>query len=441
MSGPITVGFSFGPLGAVVLAALALNEAVAMGEEYADALEQVKQREAGLAATRRQQRESRLERHAALIGEIERGERRLGRLAGICSALGPDAPAPATPARPETGEEGALIAYANAVQQEIRRIESLLAHAGAGFQARLRASLGVAQDAPPQADLDEMLSFYATQRNLEAGLDPAQAEQFRETVARVLARVDPEAGGVMPLELETLARDIMLAPSLERAQSLALELRLRAQRHQENREARQREAEDARNLLDSLPDDIPAPLRARLEHIASGTGLFDPGLREAVQNLLAATQRDRERMEQEAAASVLEQSLRDLGFEVEGVENTLFVEGGMVHFQRPGWENYFVRLRLDPREQTLNFNVVRPRGVEDNAEQRRLDTLAEDRWCSEFPRLMKTLEARGMLLKVTRQLGAGELPVQAVDPATLPQARSEEEHSRAHTAPLHMKHP
>ena len=138
---------------------------------------------------------------------------------------------------------------------------------------------------------------------------------------------------------------------------------------------------------------------------------------------------------------LLEQSLRDLGYEVEGVANTLFVDGGVVHFQRQGWENYFVRLRLDPREQTLNFNVVRPRSDEDNAERRRLDTLAEDRWCSEFPRLMKTLEARGLLLKVTRQLGAGELPVQAVDPATLPQARSEEERSRTGAAPLHMKHP
>lgn len=139
---------------------------------------------------------------------------------------------------------------------------------------------------------------------------------------------------------------------------------------------------------------------------------------------------------------VLEQSLRDLGYEVEGVESTLFVDGGIVHFQRRGWENYFVRLRLDPREKTLNFNVVRPRGeAEDSAQRKRLDFLAEDRWCSEFARLQQTLTARGLNLNVTRQLGAGELPVQAVDPATLPQARGEEEQSRTGAAPLQMKRP
>ena len=125
------------------------------------------------------------------------------------------------------------------------------------------------------------------------------------------------------------------------------------------------------------------------------------------------------RLEKEAAA-ILEQSLRDLGYEVEDIEATLFVDGGTVHFHRPGWENYFVRLRVDPLEHTVNFNVVRARGDEETAERRRLDALAEDRWCAEFPRLMQTLAARGLQLDVTRRLSAGEVPVQVVDRAYLP---------------------
>lgn len=447
MSGPITVGFSFGPLGAVILAAQALREAAAMGEEYAAALEQVKEREAGLAAARRQQRENRLEQQAALFREVEHDERRLERLRSICAALAASAPElspalrTATFERPTTTDQGALVAHVHAVQQEIGRIEALLAQFGTRFDGQLRSSLDLLINQSAHTDLDQLLNTYALQRSLRPGLDPAQADEFRQTVARVLGRLELPAGKAVPQELEALASAILLAPSRERAEELAAELRLRVQRFREEQGALQQDAEEAQSLLAVLPDDVPDTLRTRIELVASGTEPLDPEMRLAIQNLSSATQKARQRLEQEAAASVLEQSLRDLGFEVEGVENTLFVEGGMVHFQRPGWENYFVRLRLDPREQTLNFNVVRPRGGEDNAERRRLDTLAEDRWCSEFPRLMKTLEARGLLLKVTRQLGAGELPVQAVDPATLPQARSEEERSRSSTAPLHMKHP
>ena len=132
---------------------------------------------------------------------------------------------------------------------------------------------------------------------------------------------------------------------------------------------------------------------------------------------------DREQQEQEAAAFVLQQSLRDLGYEVEDIEATLFADGGAVHFRRAGWDNYFVRLRVAPGEHTVNFNVVRARGDEESAERRRLDALAEDRWCAEFPKLMQTLAARGLELDVTRRLDAGEVPVQVVDGASLPRDR------------------
>ena len=147
---------------------------------------------------------------------------------------------------------------------------------------------------------------------------------------------------------------------------------------------------------------------------------MDAALREAAEQTLATAAADRERQEQEAATLVLQESLRDLGYEVDDIAATLFVDGGAVHFRRKGWENYFVRLRVNPRERTANFNVVRAKGDEETAERRRLDALAEDRWCAEFPRLMQTLAARGLELDVTRRLGAGEVPVQVVDGAQLP---------------------
>jgi hypothetical protein len=162
---------------------------------------------------------------------------------------------------------------------------------------------------------------------------------------------------------------------------------------------------------------------------------MDAALRDAAQAFLDTAAADRQALEQQAAAEVLGESLRDLGYEVQDIEATLFVDGGTVHFRREGWESYFVRLRVDTRERTVNFNVVRATGREDSAEQRRLDALAEDRWCAEFPRLMETLAARGLALNVTRRLDAGAVPVQQVDPATLPAMHAAEEDAMPRRAP------
>lgn len=127
-----------------------------------------------------------------------------------------------------------------------------------------------------------------------------------------------------------------------------------------------------------------------------------------------------------AQAVVLAHTLKDLGYELEVVGETLFVEGGVLHFRRPGWGDYMVRLRLNSLQRTANFNVIRAVNEGDN-ERSVLDHLAEDRWCAEFPALMAALEARGLPLQVVRRLAAGELPVQQVRRDQLPRWASEGE--------------
>ena len=102
-----------------------------------------------------------------------------------------------------------------------------------------------------------------------------------------------------------------------------------------------------RRLLEELPEDAPVPLLRALEHVAAGVERMDAALREAAQQTLDSAAADREQSEHDAAALVLQESLRDLGYEVEDIEATLFVDGGAVHFRRAGWDNYFVRLRAE----------------------------------------------------------------------------------------------
>lgn len=194
-----------------------------------------------------------------------------------------------------------------------------------------------------------------------------------DAVQRLLARIAHL--GEYPKQITSIAQEISGQPSLdgERAKLLLSELRLQIQQH----------AEDVR--------------------------------KQSVQ---------------EATALVLEQSLKDLGYQVEDVADTLFVDGGVVHFRKPGWNNYLVRMRVDPKNASTNFNVIKAVESETN-ERSVLDHLAEDRWCTEFPALLKALDARGLHLNVTRRLEAGELPVQMVLKDKLPKFTDQEQSTKS----------
>lgn len=175
--------------------------------------------------------------------------------------------------------------------------------------------------------------------------------------------------------------------------------------------------------LGELPADI-AQLREELVHTAPGqrAELLASELRRRLQLQVAEV---RQRQLAEAQSLVLAQSLQDLGYQVETVSETLFVAGGVVHFRKPGWQDHMVRMRVDAKNGSANFNVIRAVEGQQN-ETTVLDHLAEDRWCAEFPALLKALALRGIHLKVTRRLEAGEVPVQLVQKDKLPHFADEE---------------
>ena len=188
------------------------------------------------------------------------------------------------------------------------------------------------------------------------------------TAARLLARLADL--GPLPAEIETLEAELAAAPSQERRELLEVELRRAIQAYQQ--EAAER-----------------------------------------------------------ASALVLEHTLQELGYQVEPIAETLFVDGGVVHFRRADWGDYQVRLRLNASGKSANFNVVRAIDA-GNSERSVLDHVAEDRWCAEFPALLRALGERGLQLEVTRRLNAGELPVQLVERSQLPQFAEQQENRPQH---------
>jgi hypothetical protein len=250
------------------------------------------------------------------------------------------------------------------------RFAALLAASQADTAAQAALAARLEELGTAGASLQQQMAAFLEQAQASAAADAATAR--RVLVARVLERLELDPDAALPPALEALAQQVIAAPSADRAEALVTELRQQV-----------KQLNDAR---------------------ASAN---------AQQQL------------QEAAAIVLEQSLKDLGYAVEEIEETLFVEGGIAHFQKPGWDDYFIRLRIDPKRNAMNFNVVR---AGTTGEDRKVeDMLAEERWCSEFPKLFDTLKARGIPITVTRLLQAGEAPVQVVDAASLP-SRATEEH-------------
>ncbi len=421
MSGPATAVYDTtgdvlmgaAGLSAVVLAARAIQEAHNMYVEYGEAHQRVIEREAAHHEARQQLQAASQAHVGFLHQQADRLQARLSRLQSVLSDV-----EPAAISQPATTDEQAWQAYLQQLDAAILNAESQLA-VGESMSAQTRAVL-----LAEQPDTAQLLTAYAQQRALQTQLTAAEIAHYQALSLHLLARLEQPASQPLPIRIESLAREMLRAHDVSRADALASDLRLEIQRANQHRKQQQEDAAEAALLLAQLADALPESLRATLLQVAAGGALLDEATRSLANEMRAAVKAARQREEQEATAVVLEQSLRDLGYEVGDIAQTLFVSGGVVHFQKQSWQNYHVRMRVNPKDQTVNFNVVRPK--EDTTADKRQDYLAEDRWCSEFPTLLKTLAARGVNLNVTRLLQAGEVPVQAVDAATLPAARQAE---------------
>ena len=363
MSGPMAATYS---LEAALIAAAI--EAMQGAAEVAAGYREERRRQAELADHRQQEaserRQATLAARLAIRNEISAVAARWRQLSIAHAALGGEAglTPPAQSTADDLADPQAMSGLLAQWQAANAALEAEVARLSA--TALAEAAPDVSQLIAAATDIDSQLAAFEAQAALTASLPEPLLAERKALVARLLAR--RQAGSTMALSeaTERLVAELLRTASAERAEALASELR------------RQIESD----------------------------------------NQTAAT---------EAAALVLEQSLRDLGYEVDGITETLFVEGGVAHFQKPGWNDYFVRIRVDVARTALNFNVVRPGAAGDD--RRREDMLAEERWCAEFPVLQKTLAARGLKVAVSRMLAAGEVPVQVVDAATLPAWSNEED--------------
>ncbi|MDR3351492.1 MAG: hypothetical protein LBO00_00415 [Zoogloeaceae bacterium] len=433
MSAPVTVVYE------LALAAWLVEELAGLAQEklaeFESIREAARQREEARQAQRQAWREAARARLAGFSAQVEGLERRVTRLSGL---LGREVILP--PAPPHGATPSDWGAHVRALEQLAFALEhDFFQNPEEG--AEVRKALDAVEEAP---DLQHVMALYLAQRAMARG--QAEAAAWRENVARVLSRLRLPEGAALPGHLEALARAAILAESRDRAELLLDELRLGVQRHIEEERLRQEEICLADEWLARLPEGVlPDETTALLVEITAGLRRLDAQSRAEIEVRVAAFEQEAAERAQRAAVRVLEASLQDLGYVVEPIAETLFTEGGKLHFQRPGWAEYQVRLKVDPKERHINFNVVRARledaDAENSATRRQLDFQAEDRWCAEFPKLLQTLEARGICSRIIRRLEAGSLPVQVLAPEALPDFTAEEATARPAPRRRTLPHP
>jgi hypothetical protein len=434
MSAPATAEYLTTSL--VLLAERAIAEAENIGAEYAETLERLKCREAERQAEREQGQAARAARLVNLQAQAERLAARCLRLSGLTQY---EETLPVAPFGLAAADAAAWGAYVLRLEAALADIETRLDSetATAEQQGLLSAEGG------ERLDLPSVLTLYLAQRQVERSA--AERAAWRAMVERTLARLELPAGEPLPVRIEALARAVILAETSTRAELLGNELRREVQLYCAEVAQAKQDAALAADWLQrfatassfAASDTGDNALVDCLHAVAAGLLPLDAATRQAALRRVQEIDAVLHAQEQKAAALVLEQSLQDLGYQVESVSETLFAEGGMLHFQRAGWGGYHVRLRVNVKENHFNFNVVRAKNDDTNrdaAEQKKQDFIAEERWCAEFPRLLATLAARGLKLDVIRQLEAGELPVQEVDAQRLP-------HFAAETAPVRKTAP
>lgn len=249
---------------------------------------------------------------------------------------------------------------------------------------------------------------------IQAPLTPPDGPS-QDSVGRILSRLEPDISAERKLQITRFASGILQAPSAARGTGLELELRHQVQRANEQARAEIADMQKARDLIASMRG-LDSPelrvvlsdlVRVEARELRLGDDLWD---RATEARSAALAQADHE-----YASEVIPQVLTDLGYEVESGFSTLFVERGIMHFQKPGWGEYGVRLRVE--NERVEFDVVRGSGQRGRTarEQRVRDTEIEAVWCAELPDVVDSLKAHGIDLRIAEQASPGERSIEVVD--------------------------
>lgn len=268
-------------------------------------------------------------------------------------------------------------------------------------------------------------------------VDAVIEEQLEKALAPIANRPPDE----WPQEILTLISVINDRSLPTSAHILVLELRSRIQNflHEEKQQIVDRG--EAERLLVELPrgssqeeKSMIDELSRQLCRIIAGQEQMTDDLRQRVTGLHEAAEQDFDR---QVASEVIKDTLKELGYHVGESFNTLLVDGGAVHFQRPTWGKYYVRMRINPQTEELRVHLVKDNQPGNNpGMESEKDLAMESAWCADYHNLMQTLQDKGIVTTSIHHLAPGAVPVPLMHPLASP---SRERENRRDLADRHPK--
>ena len=269
---------------------------------------------------------------------------------------------------------------------------------------------------------DELFSLpsrsFAADNTTAIPLRSEDDAKFREReVGSILRRLSGDVHPTDRADLKQLATEVMLAEESGRAQTLALELRLRVQTATEKAEKIARNAERAAQLrvaLRGLEGDDVATIASELSQVErKELPLADTLVRRAEEVASAA----RARMNRNYAAKVIREELERLGYEVEEGFTSLFIEGGQAQARKAQLGDYRVLIGTERATDQLHVQLARlsQRGEALSKQQELRDRDTEEKWCKDFAQVRQALDRRRIATRVVRRVPAGSRPIRILD--------------------------
>lgn len=225
------------------------------------------------------------------------------------------------------------------------------------------------------------------------------AEQCRKVIENIQGFLN-DLRMALPKDVSAMIKSLHREQDIEKAANIAGKIRIRI--NQEIALVRQEQLE-AKDILDSLPPDFPETARNFLCEVASGRCRFDDDLREFLRKAEEQMVIGRQR----ATAKILNDTLSGLGYEVEPVGDSIFTEGGKVHFRKSDWDDGYC-VKLNVSGDRINFNMQK--AVESG---RDMDEALEQGWKSEFEEVQEKLGEAGIRITIDRvcEPGNEKVPV------------------------------
>lgn len=309
--------------------------------------------------------------------------------------------------------------YVAALQAHCTAVEEKLSRAIASAETRRLLAVLAERGKDDVMSADELfMPPTGHMRGVAHAVATKNERKDRENeVTRILSVLSRSLSAEERKEVGYLAAKIIQAPSANRAEALALQLRLQVQ--QSNERAR-RAAENAqraaklRARLWGLEGDDVDSVNAELVMVEQGGQPLTDALLRRVEEVEKMV---RDRTDQQYVAEVIREELTRLGYDVEDTFATLWVKGGQAYLRKPELREYRVVMRVEPETARLDVRLARIGRMSElvSQQQKLRDHETENALCHDLAQLRELLRRRQIASRLLRRAPAGSQPIQIIE--------------------------